>query len=357
MSRSLASTTPRVAVILVNHHDYARQYLPDCYASLSAQTYPADRFGLFIVNNAVTPPERAWVAQTAPTARLLDNAGNPGWAGGNNTAIRVALQEGHDACVMLNIDTIVAPDWLERLVEAAQTRPDVQILQSLILLHGTDRINSRGNRLQFLGFGYCLGYGQERETLRQPQPMDYASGAAMLVAREVFEAIGLFEESYFMYYDDVEFCWRARLAGFNVGLAERSVCHHKYRFATTLQFLYHLERNRLRMLVTMARLGTLAIIAPALVASEAVLTLYFLARGWGAVRWRLWREWWRPATWRAMAARRRTVQALRRRRDADIVRGFAGRVVFAEVNPPILRYLCNPLLALYWALARRVIVW
>jgi len=348
---------PRVAVVLVNYGDYAQRYLSDCYRSLLQQTYPATDFTIFIVHNGVEEAERRHAANVAPTARFLGNDDNRGWGGGNNTAIRAALDEGFDCCVLLNIDSVAEPEWLQRLVEAAQLRPDAHILQSAILLHGTDRINSIGNRIQFLGYGYCYGYGRLRTDCPPPASIDYASGAAMLVKRSVFEAIGLFREEYFMYYDDVEFCWRARLAGFNIGLAERSICHHKYTFETTLQCLFHIQRNRLLTLLTLERAGTLLVIAPALLVAELLLVVYFPLRGWGAVEWRVLRELMRVTTWRWIAEHRRAIKVLRRRTDAEIVRGFSGGVVFAEVQQPILRYLLNPLLQLYWCLARQLIRW
>lgn len=349
---------PRVAIALINYRDYGRTYLADCYASLLAQTYPAERFAVFIVNNGTTPETSALLGRMAPRARLLQNSENLGWGGGNNTAITVALAEGFECVVMLNMDTVVAPDWLERLVAAAVAAPDAHIFQSVLLLHGTSKLNSLGNRIHYLGYGYCNGYGRERAAApAQPMPVDYASGASMLVRREVFERIGLFRDDYFMYYDDMEFCWRARLAGFNVALAPRSICEHKYNFQTKLELLFYLERNRLMTILTLERWPTLLLTAPCLIVAAGVVGGYFLAKGWGRTLWRLAGWLGAPSTWRAILAHRRDVARLRVRRDAEIVRGFAGRIVFAEIDHPVLRWVVNPLLELYWAIIRRFILW
>ena len=346
----------RVAVILVNYRDYARRHLAECYASLCIQDYPADLRPIFIVDNESTGETDALIARLAPQARRLRNAENRGWAGGNNTAITIALQEGFDHLVLLNMDTVVDPGWLRALIEATQERPDVHILQSTILLHGTDRINSLGNRIHYLGHGYCQGYG-EAYPAAVPAVVDYARGAAMLIKREVFERIGLFRESYFMYYDDLEFCWRARLAGYRIGVAERSICRHKYEFQTTLDALSHLQRNRFTTLLTLERPGTLLLSAPCLLVAELVLSGDFIAIGKVMIQWTLLRHFTRPATWRSIRVMRREVHRLRVRRDAQIVRSFAGTIVFAEIDSPVLRYLVNPLLSLYWAVMRRLIRW
>ena len=187
--------------------------------------------------------------------------------------------------------------------------------------------------------------------------VDYASGAAMLVKREVFKAIGLFREDYVSYYDDMEFCWRARLVGYNVGVADGSLCYHKYTFRKSPLRLYYLQRNRLMTLLSLERWGTLLMTLPCLLVAEAVLAGYFLAQGWGRMQRRLWRSLWSPATWRLIAIHRRRTRRLRRRTDAEIVTRFASTIVVPELDHPLLRYVLNPLLWLYWAAAKRFIVW
>ena len=346
----------RVAVILVNYREYAEEHLRECYESLVVQSYPRSRWMLFVVDNASTAATRHVIERLAPGAELVAQQDNLGWAGGNNVAIRRALQEGYDYVVLLNMDTVVEVHWLERLVEEADGRPDVQILQSKLLLYGTARVNSLGNRIQYLGYGYCHGYGQAdgQPGLREPE---FASGATMLVKRAVFERIGLFRDEYFLYGEDLEFCWRARLAGFRVGLAERSVCYHKYDFRKIQRALYYVERNRLTTLLTLERLSTIAVIFPCLALYGVGTLVYFTCRGWGRIPPQLLRYFLRPATWRTVIARRREIGRLRTVPDAAIVKRFSGRIVFAEIDHWAFRYLINPLLWAYWAIVRWLIVW
>jgi GT2 family glycosyltransferase len=255
------------------------------------------------------------------------------------------------------MDTVVDPDWLTRLVEAADKQPDLHILQSKLLVYGTDQVNSLGNRIHYLGYGYCNGYGSQPASPPKAVRMDYASGAAMLVKREVFETIGLFREDYFMYYEDMEFCWRARLAGYNVGLADASICHHRYSAQNAFRFLYYSQRNRLLTCFTLEKPGTLLLTLPCLILAECVVSVYFVIRGWGRTQWDVCRYFFNTATWTTILATRREVKRLRRRNDADIVRAFAGQVHSAYIHHWFLRYVCNPLLWLYWAVVRTLIVW
>ncbi len=339
---------PRVAIVLVHHADYAAQHFAECFASLSAQRFPPERIGLFIVNNGATAASQQRVAELAPTAHHVILPRNRGWAAGNNAAIRIALDEGFEYLVMLNMDTTLDPGWLAALVDEADRRPDVHILQSKILVYGTTRINSIGTRTQYLGYTYCAGFGRDGRERCSGIPIDGASGASMLVKRAVFETVGLFRADYFIYYDDVEFSWRARLAGYNVGLAEASICHHKYDPQNTVRLLYYVERNRLVTMLTLEQMRTLLLIAPCLLVVSGLMSLYYFFAGRADVLWKLLRHFLQAKTWRLITVRRRRVRQLRVRDDAEIVGGFAGGVMIAAVNSRWLPHIANPPLTLYW---------
>lgn len=342
---------PRIAVILVYHHASAKQDLPGCYASLLAQTAPP--FTLFIVDQASTIETRQWIAGAAPMARIVPSARNEGWGAGNNQALRLALAEGFEQAVLLNVDTRVEAGWLQELVQMAVAREDWQIVQSLLLGFRTATVQSAGNRLHYLGYGYCEGVGPISRCRRA----DFASGAAMLVKREVFDAIGLFRDDYFLYYDDAEFCWRARLAGYGIGVAVQSVCYHRDDAGKAWRFLYNLERNRLTTLLTLARWRTVCLLFPCLVVAQLVSWGYFVYQGQGRVGVQLLRHFLRGTTWRELLRRRRRIQRLRKVRDAEIVGQFAGRLGFVGVRSRLLQYLVNPMLQGYWGVTRRLIVW
>ena len=347
------------AVILVNYKGYARQHLAECYQSLMRQDLPLPDGALFIVDNASTEESRRELTLLAPRARILPDRDNLGWAGGNNVALRSALAEGARYLITLNMDTRPERDWLRHLVEAADRNPALHILQSKLLLYGTDRINSLGGRIQYLGYGYCNGYDEIHPT-PQAAVIDFASGAAMLVKREVFERIGLLRDEYFMYCEDMEFCWRARLAGFNVGLADQAVCHHKHDPVKTLHSLRYVERNRWLSLLTLEKGTTLLALAPCLLVSEIFLFLFVLGRGRADIPVKLFLYFLRPGTWRWIAACRRQVGQIRRRSDRAIVGQFAGALFVSKAHPflrALMNGLFNPLLTLYWTLAKRLILW
>ena len=179
----------------------------------------------------------------------------------------------------------------------------------------------------------------------------------MLVKKEVFKKVGLFRDDYFMYCEDLEFCWRARLAGFEVGLAEKSICHHKYSISNVLNAIYYVERNRLLTVLTLGKWGTILLILPALILVGIGSILYFSLAGHGGAMRNLIRYFVRWETWRSILERRQEIKKLRVKKDAEIVKRFSGFIVFAEIRNPFFNYLINPMLGLHWAIVRQFIFW
>ena len=103
-----------------------------------------------------------------------------------------------------------------------------------------------------------------------------ASGCCMLVKRPVFDKVGFFDENMFMYYEDSDFSWRARLMGFKIGLVPNSIVYHKYTFSKNKNKFYYLERNRLIFLFKNYSLKSLLLISPALILNEIGTFFYFL---------------------------------------------------------------------------------
>ena len=150
---------------------------------------------------------------------------NGGFAYGNNIGIRLAMERGADYVLLLNPDTEVRAHAIESLLAFMQSRPDVAIA-------GPGFENADGTawpmafRFPSIGTEFCaaLGVGLVTRLLgdrtvarRMPavtQRVDWVSGAAMMIRAELFQAIGGFDESYFLYFEETDFCFRAARAGF-----------------------------------------------------------------------------------------------------------------------------------------------
>ncbi|MEZ4713192.1 MAG: glycosyltransferase family 2 protein [Caldilineaceae bacterium] len=171
---------------------------------------------------------------------LIASPRNLGFAGGNNLAIQHALQSGADWLLLINNDTYVAPDFFEQLAAAHAAHPEWLIMAPLIL-YDPHVVGNPENTIWSLGERVLPGTLITRGLWRnRPVPVDlpafidvdFLNACGLLIHRTVFEKIGLFDPSYFMYAEDVDFCWRARLAGFKMGCATGARMWHKVSAST-----------------------------------------------------------------------------------------------------------------------------
>lgn len=358
----------KIGIILINYKDYAKRFLADCRDSLRALDYPKNKYQVYIVDNATSFETQNYFKTEYPEAIIIPNQTNSGWGGGNNLGVECALKNNCEDVVLLNMDTIVDKDWLKGLTEAARNDPGVGIVQSKLLLHpvgadGMQRINSLGNEIHFLGFGFCHGYGdpdvndQRSMVNGQLTGISYASGASMYVKGEVFKKIGLCNPEFFMYHDDLEFCLKAKLAGYRVVLASRSIAWHKYDFQRSTQRIYFMERNRWMMLFEFYKIPSLILISPALILIEMGLIGASILNGYSAAKLRSCGYFLKRNHWKKIISERRNIQNMRQLSDKNMMKDFTGTIDFQEIMNPLVAYVVNPLMNFYWQIARRVIFW
>ena len=165
---------------------------------------------------------------------FIQNNGNLGYAGGNNTGIRYVLfQGGYDYIWILNNDTVVHPQALFALLECAQRRQGMRILGSTVVyLDRKDVVQCAGGcRYYPLTTVFRPVFGNENLdsvlAYRQEVHLDYVYGTSMFVHSEVFERVGLLNEEYFLFCEEPDFCERAKRAGFEIGWCPDSIVYHK----------------------------------------------------------------------------------------------------------------------------------
>lgn len=351
--------TPRVAIVLINYKDYAKKYLEDCIASLWQQSYPKDSFRVFIVDNATSRESVDFLAKTAPEAEIIAEEKNLGFVG-NNLIMRRAIKENYDYVVLFNMDTIADPAWLFELVAAAEANPLAGAVQSLIMLHPeNDKINSLGNQLHFLGFGFCEGYGERTSNIKYPISNNffYASGASVLYRVNALREVGLFDIEFFMYHEDTDLSWRLRQAGYGVALASKSIMYHKYEFSRSILQFYYMERNRMIMMFENYRLGTLLLIFLPFLFMELGMLGYAALRGMFLTKLKVYGYFLRPKNWLRMVRNKRAKRKLRKVSDRQLAKLIVGKLEFQEISNPILKYLVNPVLNVYWKAVKNLIFW
>jgi hypothetical protein len=202
------SVSPRASVAILNWN--GRRYLNDCLTSLEAQTYLD--FEVILVDNGSTDGSVEWVTEHFPQVRVIRNETNVGFAAGNNQAISASQAE---FVVTLNNDTRAEAGWLAALVAAAEEDPTVGMCASKMLF--ADRpgvINSTGINLDPVGIAWDRRGGEpdDGQEIESVEVFGPCAGAA-LYRRAMLDQIGLFDERFFAYLEDVDIAWRARLAG------------------------------------------------------------------------------------------------------------------------------------------------
>lgn len=180
---------------------------------------------------------------------FIQTGKNLGYSGGNNVGIKKALEKDADYIFILNPDTVVDKDCIRHLVDGIE-KNDAGIVGPKIYFEGSKKIWYAGgifNRQNVIG--KHRGVDQEDNGRYDvPQETDFVTGAAMMVKREVFEKVGLLDERYFLYYEDADFCERAKRAGFKIMYIPNAVVYHENAASAGLGSPlqdYYITRNRL----------------------------------------------------------------------------------------------------------------
>ena len=309
---------PRVSIVVVNYN--GQDHLTECLAALSADTaLPTE---IFVVDNASTDDSVAVIEAARRDGgrfTFLRCSTNRGYAGGVNFALpHLSGQE----LVILNSDVVVDAGWLVPVTEFLDAHPEAGAVNPLVVLYAdTERINAAGQNIHVTGLGFNRWLMRPRaDAGPEPQPVSGLQGSAVVIRRELLERAGGWDESGFLYHEDVELSWLLQLMGYDLYCLPAASVRHKYHLSMYPEKLYLLERNRLTMLVTHLQARSWLILAPWLVFTEMLMWGYCCLRGWRFMKAKaasyLWLFKHRPAA----RAKRRQVQALRRRSDAQLLR-------------------------------------
>lgn len=356
----------KVGIVLVNYKDYAAKFLDACRDSLRAQDYPRELVKVYIIDNASTLESLAYLGEHYPEAVILTREdGN--YTAAYNLGFSQAVKDGCEYLVGVNLDTEMKADWLLELVLALENNPTAGIAQAKILLYPkTDeekkqpRLNSLGNAIHFLGFGFTTGYGElDREISGYPEINGYASGCSLIIRADVFKKIGGYNEEYYMYHDDLELSLKTRLAGYKIILAPRAVIFHKYEFKRSTKMIYYMERNRYLTLISFYPWYLILLVGLPGLAMDIGMLLYSARGGWFKEEMKIYGYFCRLKNYDKIRLERRKIRQLAGKSFSKsflkIAANFSGRIEFQEIANPVLKYAVNPLFDIYWRLVKSLI--
>lgn len=262
----MTAAAPFVSVLVLNWN--GARLLPSCLSALFETEYPESAWEVVLVDNASSDGSEATAVRDFPRLKLWRNPANWGFARGYNGAIAAASGQ---YVVLLNSDTRVRPGWLRALVDAAEADPRVGAATAK-LIYPPESANA--GRIQNAG-GLLLpdGSGRDRGTVLRDgawqqeadegqydrsEEVFFFCGAAALLRTAALTDVGLFDERYFMYYEDLDLSWRLRLRGWKVLYVPAAVVEHAHAQSSgewSPFFTYQVDRNRPLMLLKLAPLS------------------------------------------------------------------------------------------------------
>ena len=340
----------KVSAIVVNWN--GKEILSGCLRSLLAQDY--EDVEILVVDNGSEDGSQARVKSEFPTVKLIENSENLGFGPAVNKGFEKA--EG-DYFIFLNNDLALQPDCLRKLVVQLDSDSTVGAAIPKILYYSSSEKNASKENAKINSYGVLINYtgiacpnliGQ----FDQPDlPLtESACGGIFMLPREVYEKVGGFDDDLFLYHEDHDLSWRIRMMEWKLMVVPDSVCYHHYNFNKGVLKFYRSEKNRLHILLKNFECKTLCLITPAIVLVEISQIVHALFHGWFFLKLK---SYWEIAAQAVKISRkRRKIQSARKVADKEIVRLYQDTIAVTGLKNPLVDYLLNPILKLYWICIR-----
>lgn len=231
---------PKVSIVILNWNGV--QDTIECLESLKKITYP--NYEVIVVDNASSGDDVEILSQRfGDYIHIIENDRNYGFAEGNNIGIRYALKNPNTSYLMLlNNDTVVAPEFLDELVKVAENEDQIGIVGPKIYYYDFEGRNDiiwfAGGKIEWWRWWVYPHLGWNSDDLPQYQTIanvDWISGAAMMIKRSVIEKLSLLNSYYFFGNEDVEYCLKARKHGFKNVYVPKSIVWHKVGMARSIR--------------------------------------------------------------------------------------------------------------------------
>lgn len=260
----------KVGIVILNYNGVANTL--DCLQSLKKLNSADLSIDIIVVDNHSQDGSQKSLSKVKGI-NFIQNSQNLGYSGGNNIGIRYALRNKAELILILNNDTTIDKNTLlhleKRSRQADIISPKIYFSPGFEFHKKRYRSNELGKIIWYAGgeidweniIGKHVGVDEvDNGQFNKPCEVDFATGAAMFIKREVFEKVGFFDEKYFLYLEDMDFCVRAKKAGFKIMYEPKAVVWHKNAQSadgsgSKLQD-YYISRNRLLFATKFAKFKT-----------------------------------------------------------------------------------------------------
>ena len=322
--------------------------------AIAAQLDDGDE--LVVVDNDSSDGTPDVVRELAPRAIVVEAGANLGFAAGSNRG--ASLASGELLC-FLNPDAVPAPGFREAIERPLADGRGWAAWQGLVTAEGGSVVNTYGGVVHFTGIAWAGGAGEpvdrwEGWTGYGPtiEP-GFVSGACLAIPRATFERVGGFAERFFLYHEDVDLSLRLRLGGQRLGVEPSARVEHAYEFAKGPAKWRRLEANRWATLVRTYPAALLALLAPALVATELALIPVAAAGGWLGQKLLAWGDTVRDLG--RLLRERRQIQAGRAIGAAEFARPFTADLASPYLGRAGHSRALRSALRGYWSVVLRLL--
>ena len=214
-------------IILVNYNGYKDTI--ECIKSLKNLKY--NNYKIIIVDNASSDNSINELNKyVGDNLLLLKSNENLGFSGGNNIGIKYALENDADYVMLLNNDTEVEPNFLEYMINAAESDKSIGIVGCKIKYYDNKNLlwyaGGQVNWFKFIGEHFGMRE-EDNGQYDKFKKISFMTGCCMLIKREVIEKVGMLPDEYFMYFEDVDFCVKVQEAGYKIVYEPKAVIYHK----------------------------------------------------------------------------------------------------------------------------------
>ncbi|MDF2379316.1 MAG: glycosyltransferase family 2 protein [Candidatus Gracilibacteria bacterium] len=243
-----------IGVVIVTYRSEA--YIEMCLRSLFRELQSVgEDYSLFLIDNASSDRAVNIAREVFEPIHVLENDKNLGFAKAANQGIRKCLDVGCTEVLLMNPDTEMEKKSLEKLISRIRDCDEnkngrgIGIVQPLItLMSDPNVVNTSGNVDRGLGFVSVGGYGKSVDEVKKKEQesggrISYASGACMMVKKEVFEEVGLFDERFFLYFEDTEFSQRVCKAEWKIVLVADALVRHDYRVVSSYGKIWNVLKS------------------------------------------------------------------------------------------------------------------
>lgn len=244
---SFLQNNNKVSVVIPSWN--GKHLLKICLQSLKKQTLK--KFEIIVVDNGSNDGSADYVSKFYPAVKLIQLDKNKGFSFAVNEGIKVS---GAEYIVLLNNDTRVDHKCLEQFVLAAQKHEEAGMVAAKMLNYeNPSLIDSAGNFVDSVGHANSIGFGEkDRVKFNKAGYVFLINGGGCLIKREVFESIGLFDEKFFLYMEDIDLSFRAQMVGFKAWYEPKAVIFHKHKATSSSNkplMEYFLFRNMMQTII------------------------------------------------------------------------------------------------------------